>query len=64
MSKEKFYTLRVDDHIVYEKTYQVKAHSIKEAREKFKSGDWFDAQQDDLFNYLAKSVIKKVEVDK
>ena len=64
MSKQKIYTLRVDDHIVYEKTYQVKAHSITEAREKFKSGDWFDAQQDDLFNYLAKSVIKKVEVDK
>ena len=63
MSKEKFYTLRVDDHIVYEKTYQVKAHSITAAREKFKSGDWFDVKED-AQTYFYKSVIKKVEVDK
>ena len=64
MKKEKIYTLRVDDYIVYEKTYQVIAHSIKEAREKFKSGRWVDVQADDSVTYLAKSVIKKVEADK
>ena len=63
MSKQKIYTLRVDDHIVYEKTYQVKAHSIKEAREKFKSGDCFN-EQEDAQTYFYKSVIKKVEVHK
>ena len=55
----KTYKLRVDDYIIYEKNYIVEANSVKEAREKFKRGEWIDSEGENDSTFY-KSIIKKV----
>jgi len=60
--KAKLFRLKVDEFIVYEKEYLVKASSKKEAKAKFHRGDWLDTGELDS-THFDRAVVRNVKLE-
>ena len=59
--KAKLFRLKVDEYIVYQKEYLVKASSQKEAKAKFHRGDWLDSEGDST--HFDRAVVRNVKLE-